>query len=97
MANTFGTTEIAQETKVQASGKSKTIIILLIIIIASSLILGYLLYIQSKEPAPVLEEVSQTIDIPENPVTDPAAGISEPISGETIPEKTLEEMSSPAQ
>jgi hypothetical protein len=67
MADTFGAPEISQEVIVKNPSNSRTIIILLTLIIGGSAVLGYLLYKQSKEPAPVLEEVTQTIDIPATP------------------------------
>lgn len=76
MADTFGTPEPSQETPVQSSGNSRAVIILLVIIIIGGAVLGYLLYKQSNEPAPVLEEVTESIEIP----TSPAAG--------TLPENT---------
>jgi hypothetical protein len=95
MADTFGTPEISQEQALQPSGNSKTVIILLILIVIGGAVLGYLLYRQSNEPAPVLEEVIQTNEFPVNP----AAGISEPApdtgtpttnnsAGGTLPENT---------
>jgi hypothetical protein len=67
MADTFGAPEISPEATIQPSSNSRIIIILLTLIIGGSAVLGYLLYKQSKEPAPVLEEVTQTIDIPATP------------------------------
>jgi hypothetical protein len=88
MADTFGTPEISQEAPVQTGSNSRTIIILLILIIGGGAVLGYLLYKQSNEPAPVLEEVIQTVEVPTTPATtpaaNPAAGISEPATG-TVP------------
>lgn len=85
MADTFGTPEISQEQSVQTTSNSRTIIILLILIVAGGAVLGYLLYKQSNEPAPVLEEVTESIEIPTTPVANPAAGISEPAPGTATP------------
>lgn len=81
MADTFGAPEISQE-QAQPSSNSKTVIILLIIIVAGGAVLGYLLYKQSKEEAPVLEEVTQSIEIPTTPTTE----ISEPTPDTTLPD-----------
>jgi hypothetical protein len=89
MADTFGTPESSQQ-EVQSNGGSRTTLILLILVIGGGAVLGYLLYRQNQEPAPVLEEVSQTIETPAaNPATtpeaNPAAGISEPDPEATNP------------
>jgi hypothetical protein len=81
MADTFGTPEISQEQSPQPSGSSKTVIILLILIVIGGGVLGYLLYKQSNEPAPVLEDVTESIEIP----TTPATGISEPVPSTVTP------------
>jgi hypothetical protein len=92
MADTFGAPEISPKATVQSSGNSRTIVILLILIIGGGAVLGYLLYRQNQEPAPVLEEVTQTVEVPTTPAANPAttpaanpaAGISEPATG-TVP------------
>jgi hypothetical protein len=86
MADTFGAPEISQEQAIHPTSNSRTVIILLIIIIAGAAVLGYLLYKQSKEEAPVLEEVTQSIEIPTTPTRSPEAGISEPTPETTLPE-----------
>lgn len=77
MADTFGTPEISQEAPEQSTGSSRTVIILLILIIGGAAVLGYLLYRQSNEPAPVLEEVTESIEIPTTP--------TDGVSSETVP------------
>jgi hypothetical protein len=85
MADTFGTPESSQQ-EVQSNGGSRTTLILLILVIGGGAVLGYLLYRQNQEPAPVLEEVSQTIETPATtPAANPAAGISEPDPEATNP------------
>ena len=81
MADTFGTPEVSPETTVQSSNNSRTIVILLILIIGGGAVLGYLLYRQNQEPDPVLEEVTESVEIP----TTPATGISAPAATPTTP------------
>ncbi len=92
MPDTFETPKISQEQALQPSGNSKTIIILLILIVIGGGVLGYLLYKQNNEPDPVLEEVTESVEIPTTPATGISAPAATPITdnsaGGTLPENT---------
>lgn len=63
--NVFGQSNNIEEENVQREGNNPTlIIILLVLIIGGGAVLGFLLYRQSQEPAPVLDEVVETVEIP---------------------------------
>jgi hypothetical protein len=69
--NVFGQSNNVEPENVQREGNNPTlIIILLVLIIGGGAALGFLLYRQSQEPAPVLDEFVETIEIPTtNPVS----------------------------
>lgn len=66
----FGQTENNQPEVVEREGNNPTLItILLVLIIAGGVVLGFLLYRQSQEPAPVLDEVVETVELPSSTTT----------------------------
>lgn len=68
--NVFGQPENNQPEAVEREGNNPTlIIILLVLILAGGGVLGFLLYRQSQEPAPVLDEVVETVELPSSATT----------------------------
>jgi hypothetical protein len=68
--NVFGQPENLQPEQIEEEGNNPTlIVILLILIIAGGGVLGFLLYRQSQEPAPVLDEVVETVELPSSTTT----------------------------
>jgi hypothetical protein len=69
-SNVFGQPNMQPE-PVEKEGNNPTLIaILLILILGGGGVLAFLLYRQSQEPAPVLDEVVETVELPTN-TTDP--------------------------
>lgn len=63
--NVFGQPDNMQSEDVQKEGNNPTlIVILLILILGGAAVLGFLLYRQSQEPAPVLDEVVESVELP---------------------------------
>jgi len=63
--NVFGQPENTQPESNEREGSNPTlIIILLVLILGGGGVLGFLLYRQSQEPAPVLDEVVETVEVP---------------------------------
>lgn len=63
--NVFGQPDNMQQEDIQKEGNNPTlIVILLILILGGAAVLGFLLYRQSQEPAPVLDEVVESIELP---------------------------------
>lgn len=68
--NVFGQSENNQPKAVEIEGNNPTlIIILLVLILAGGAVLGFLLYRQSQETAPVLDEVVETVELPSSATT----------------------------
>jgi hypothetical protein len=75
--NVFGQPENNQPEVVEREGSNPAlIIILLALIVIGGGVLGFLLYRQSQEPAPVLDEVVEVVDLPSSATT-PAPANSE--------------------
>ena len=80
-SNVFGQPENMQPENVQKEGNNPTLIaILVILILGGAGVLGFLLYRQSQDPTPVLEEVTESIEIPITP--------TDGVSSGTLPENT---------
>jgi cell division protein YceG involved in septum cleavage len=63
--NVFGQPDNMQPENVQKEGNNPTlIVILLILILGGAAVLGFLLYRQSQEPAPVVDEVVESVELP---------------------------------
>jgi hypothetical protein len=68
-SNVFGQPDMQPE-PVEKEGNNPTLIaILLILILGGGGVLGFLLYRQSQEPAPVLDEVVESVELPTTPTT----------------------------
>jgi len=64
-SNVFGQPENIQPENVQKEGNNPTLIaILVILILGGAAVLGFLLYRQSQEPATVLDEVVESVELP---------------------------------
>ncbi|MEX0596982.1 MAG: hypothetical protein WD512_10835 [Candidatus Paceibacterota bacterium] len=92
--NIFGQPENNQSEAVAKEGNNPTLIaILLILILGGGAGLGFLLYRQSQETAPVLDEVVETVELPtttptpevinELPVVEDSTNIVDETSSET--------------
>lgn len=63
--NVFGQPENTQPESNEREGSNRTlIIILLVLILGGGGVLGFLIYRQSQEPVPVLDEVVETVEVP---------------------------------
>lgn len=70
-SNVFGQPDMQPE-PVEKEGNNPTlIVILLILILGGGGVLAFLLYRQSQEPAPVLDEVVETVELPTTTPTTP--------------------------
>jgi flagellar basal body-associated protein FliL len=68
--NVFGQPENNQPEVVEREGSNPVLItILLVLIVIGGGVLGFLLYRQSQEPAPVLDEVVETVDLQSSSTT----------------------------
>lgn len=68
--NVFGQPENNQPEVVEIEGSNSSLImILLALILIGGGVLGFLLYRQSQEPAPVLDEVVETVELPSSATT----------------------------
>lgn len=68
--NVFGQPENNQPELVEREGSNPVLItILLVLIVIGGGVLGFLLYRQSQEPAPVLDEVVETVDLQSSATT----------------------------
>jgi len=64
-SNVFGQPDNMQPENVQKEGNNPTLIaILVILILGGAGVLGFLLYRQSQEPATVLDEVVESVELP---------------------------------
>jgi flagellar basal body-associated protein FliL len=98
MDNVFGQPENMQPENVQKEGNNPTLIaVLLILILIGGAALAFLMYRQGQEPAPVLDEVVETVELPsdteisdvtnELPIVEDSATISDE---STIDNRVLE-------
>ncbi len=80
----LGQTENNQPETVEREGNNPTlIIILLVLILGGGGVLGFLLYRQSQEPAPVLDEVVETVELPSSTTTTPTTPNTTPVLAPT--------------
>jgi hypothetical protein len=85
MDNVFGQPDNMQPENVEKEGNNPTlIVILLILILGGGAALGFLLYRQSQEEPVVLDEVVETVELPEGAIPEitdsiPATGLDESI------------------
>ena len=68
--NVFGQPENNQPEVVEIEGSNSSLIMILLALILIGVgVLGFLLYRQSQEPAPVLDEVVETVELPSSATT----------------------------